>query len=358
MTKRTSTERLDDAVEALMKHPDRPHPAVDPRIAELLRVATDLRDLPSERFKARLEAELRLEARGVSSSTASANAGRPIVTAEDVRGRLADLAEGPKLVAHDLRAALDHLPEMSMRFLAPLNQATLGVSRFAKDSHWERHPAGDELLHILEGEAEVVTFTDEGLVRSRVDAGSLFVCPQGLWHRVRALSPVSMLFATPGEGTEHSRAKNPPTKRGPIHDPAGLRRRRPALVSHDLQAALRGLPELAITASTTAEEADAAVRPLATVDPCLFGVMRYCGLTPWERHPAGDELLHVLDGEVDVTVLTDDGRVEVNVPSGSIFVCPRGLWHRQLPRPSVTMLFGTPSETTEVSFAADPRLDI
>jgi quercetin dioxygenase-like cupin family protein len=357
MTKRSTTERLDDAVEALMKHPDRPHPAVDPRIAELLRVAADLRDLPSQRFKARLEAELLSEARSASSSSSSA--GQPLVTADDIGVRLAELAERPKLVAHDLRAALDQLPEMSMRFFAPLNQATLGVSRFAKDSHWERHPAGDELLHILEGEAEVVTFTADGLVHSRVNAGSLFICPQGLWHRVRALTPVSMLFATPGEGTEHSRAKSPPTKRGPVHDRAGRRsRHRPSLVSHDLQAALRDLPELTITASTTAEEADAAVRPLANVDPCLFGVMRYSGLTPWERHPAGDELLHVLDGEVEVTVLTDDGRVDVNVPSGSIFVCPRGLWHRQLPRPSVTILFGTPSETTEVSFAADPRLDV
>ena len=52
---------------------------------------------------------------------------------------------------------------------------------------------------------------------------------------------------------------------------------------------------------------------------------------------------------------TDGGSTRVTVPAGSIFVCPRGLWHRQLPRPYVTMLYGTPSQTTEVSWADDPR---
>ena len=37
--------------------------------------------------------------------------------------------------------------------------------------------------------------------------------------------------------------------------------------------------------------------------------MRFRGQTPWERHPAGDELLHVIEGAVEVTVLTDDGPV-------------------------------------------------
>jgi len=239
-----------------------------------------------------------------------------------------------------------------MRFLASLNRCTVGVSRFSEPSHWERHPAGDELLHVLEGEADVVTLTDGGPVRSTVRAGSIFICPRGLWHQVLPRSPLSMLFATPGEGTEHSDAKEPRRAgRGRV----GAGRRRPALVAHDLRAALSGLPELAIASSTTAEEADAAVRSITSLDQCTLGVMRYSGLTPWERHPDGDELLHVLEGEVDVTVLTDDGPAEVNVRAGSVFVCPRGLWHRQRPRPAVTMLFGTPVETEEVSWAEDPR---
>ena len=59
---------------------------------------------------------------------------------------------------------------------------------------------------------------------------------------------------------------------------------------------------------------------------------------------------------VDVTVLTESGERHVTVEAGSVFVCPKGLWHRQLPRPAVTMLFGTPTRHGEVSMADDPRV--
>jgi mannose-6-phosphate isomerase-like protein (cupin superfamily) len=159
-----------------------------------------------------------------------------------------------------------------------------------------------------------------------------------------------MFFATPGEGTIGSDAKVPPP------NPAAAKRGKVELVAHDLHRALSGLPELAISAQTTEEEADAATRSLTTLGPCTLGVMRYSGLTPWERHPDGDELLHVLEGAVDVTVLADDGPRQVSLHAGSVFVCPKGLWHRQLPRPSVTMLYGTPTKHGEASCADDPRV--
>ena len=345
MAKRRAIDELDDAVDALMAEPRAPSPHMNPRLVALLRIAADLRDLPSEAFKARLRAEL------LSRGGAPPGAGRPLVTEEDIRARLEELAGESGMVAHDLRAALGDLPEMTMRFLASLNRCTLGVTRFSEPSHWERHPAGDELLHVLEGEADVVTLTDGGPVRSTVRAGSIFICPRGLWHQVLPRSPVSMLFATPGEGTEHSDAKEPRrTGRSRASGPEAQ-----GLVAHDLRTALSGLAELAIASSTTAEEAAAAVRPIASLDQCTLGVMRYSGLTPWERHPDGDELLHPLEGEVDVTLLTDSGPTHVTVRAGSVFVCPRGLWHRQLPRPAVTMFFGTPTENEEVSWAEDPR---
>jgi quercetin dioxygenase-like cupin family protein len=32
-------------------------------------------------------------------------------------------------------------------------------------------------------------------------------------------------------------------------------------------------------------------------------------VSPWERHPTSDELLHVLEGEVEIILMTDDGPV-------------------------------------------------
>ena len=72
------------------------------------------------------------------------------------------------------------------------------------------------------------------------------------------------------------------------------------------------------------------------------------------RHPKADELLYVLDGEIDITVLTDNGPVHATVGAGSIFVVPQGLWHRPVARVAVTLLSATP-KPTEVSFAEDPR---
>jgi quercetin dioxygenase-like cupin family protein len=122
----------------------------------------------------------------------------------------------------------------------------------------------------------------------------------------------------------------------------------------DIRTALSNAPELKIGANTTAAEADAAFPQLASFNSGGIFVGRFSGRSPWERHPTEDELLHVLQGEVEVTVLTDADTITVTVPAGSIFVVPRGLWHRQLPKPVVTLLSATP-KPTEVSGAEDPR---
>lgn len=124
--------------------------------------------------------------------------------------------------------------------------------------------------------------------------------------------------------------------------------------AQDIQAALRGVPELRIGETTTAAQADAAFPMLAAFNDGGVYAGRFSGLTPWERHTSSDELVHVLEGKVEITLLADAGPETVTVSAGSIFVVPRGLWHRQLPRPSVLLLTVTP-RPTEVSFAEDPR---
>jgi quercetin dioxygenase-like cupin family protein len=123
-----------------------------------------------------------------------------------------------------------------------------------------------------------------------------------------------------------------------------------------LLAAFKGLPKLDVTPATTAAEADAALRVLAKFDQCIVGVIQFTGETPWERHP-GDELLYVVQGSVDVTVLLDEDAQHVTVREGSIFIVPAGRWHRQNPKPSVCLMFITPSQGTDASRSEDPRCD-
>jgi PhnB protein len=167
------------------------------------------------------------------------------------------------------------------------------------------------------------------------------------------------LYLTPSR-TEGSAAKDPRPKEEREKAGRGRKRSRGANVArleeHDLRAALREVPHLDITKDTTGADADAAVRNVAKVGNLTLGVMSYTGLTPWERHPDGDELLLALDGGLEVTVLTDDGPVRRKLRAGEAFVCRQGLWHRQLAEKSVSMLYGTPTATTEVSTADDPRV--
>jgi quercetin dioxygenase-like cupin family protein len=86
----------------------------------------------------------------------------------------------------------------------------------------------------------------------------------------------------------------------------------------------------------------------------LGAVLATIGADEINLSPAGDELLHVLEGELDLCVLAGEGRAELHLRAGSVFIVPRGLWHRSSPRGAVSMLFATPAEGGQESWADDP----
>ncbi len=96
-------------------------------------------------------------------------------------------------------------------------------------------------------------------------------------------------------------------------------------------------------------------RLLGSLDQATIMVTKFSGLAPWERHPGGDELILVLEGGGDITVLTDAGPVRSELRPGRLFVCPKGLWHRANADPGMTALYVTPLAGGEHSFADDPR---
>jgi hypothetical protein len=111
---------------------------------------------------------------------------------------------------------------------------------------------------------------------------------------------------------------------------------------HDIREALSRLP-------TTAEGAEAAFVKLAAFNHGGMFVERFSGPTPWERHSQGDEFVHVLDGEVGLTVFTEHEPVDMALRASSIFVVPQGLWHRQVARTgTATLLSATPTPTTSL----------
>ena len=121
--------------------------------------------------------------------------------------------------------------------------------------------------------------------------------------------------------------------------------------AHNLKAILAGIPAGEIT---TAEQDAAAFPRLASFDSGAVYVGRLAGQSPWECHPDADELLHILEGEVEVTLFRDYGPEIEIVSAGSVIVVPKGIWHRQLALPTVALLAVTPDNSL-ISFADDPR---
>ena len=95
-------------------------------------------------------------------------------------------------------------------------------------------------------------------------------------------------------------------------------------------------------------------RALASLDGMPLLVSRFDAHPKWEIHPQGDELLQVIEGELEVTLLTDD-RPTLVLAVGDVFVVPRDTWHSPVPRGTVTLLSTARYDGTRVSDLDDPR---
>jgi mannose-6-phosphate isomerase-like protein (cupin superfamily) len=70
-------------------------------------------------------------------------------------------------------------------------------------TNWEMHPAGDEILFMLEGKATFVLDLSAGLREVVLSAGRLLVIPKGVWHTAKVSEPARLLAITAGLGTQH-----------------------------------------------------------------------------------------------------------------------------------------------------------
>jgi mannose-6-phosphate isomerase-like protein (cupin superfamily) len=70
-------------------------------------------------------------------------------------------------------------------------------------TNWEMHPAGDEILFMLDGKATFILDLAEGLREIALSAGRLLVIPKGVWHTAKVSEPARLLAITAGSGTQH-----------------------------------------------------------------------------------------------------------------------------------------------------------
>lgn len=115
-----------------------------------------------------------------------------------------------------------------------------------------------------------------------------------------------------------------------------------------------GLGLLDLIANPEPAEEDTWMRVLAPFNECMIGMIRFQGETPWEIHP-DDELLHILEGSVDVTILAPEGEHKATLSAGQICIVPRKCWHKQNAKSPVSLMYVTSRDHNGHSEAADPR---
>ena len=94
----------------------------------------------------------------------------------------------------------EHLDEEYKEFAGHLL-----ISSYAFDEDWptwEVHPAGDEFVILVSGDADLVLAKDDGdeIVRL-TEPGTFAIVPKDTWHTAKIRSHSVMMFITPGEGT-------------------------------------------------------------------------------------------------------------------------------------------------------------
>ena len=108
------------------------------------------------------------------------------------------------------------------------------------------------------------------------------------------------------------------------------------------------------TPTTSEAEAEGVFARLADYRDGAIFAGGFDGHSQWERHRNGDEIVQILDGATDLTIMTEAGPEVVHLTGGMLAVVPQGCWHRFDAPDGVTLMTVTP-QPTDHSTAEDPR---
>ena len=111
----------------------------------------------------------------------------------------------PELLLDQLEASPEIYQKLDENYDQFRSHTLIAAHQFTEDwSTWEMHPHGDELVVLLSGQAVLLLRQeagDEPVVLNK--PGAFAIVPKGTWHTARISEATSMLFVTPGEGTEN-----------------------------------------------------------------------------------------------------------------------------------------------------------
>lgn len=111
----------------------------------------------------------------------------------------------PRLEATALEVHSNFFKELDQRADGFKGHLLMSAFTFETDwETWELHPAGDEVVVLLSGEATFVLDIPNGTQQvTLTETGSYVIVPRGVWHTAKTTVPTRMLFFTAGQGTQN-----------------------------------------------------------------------------------------------------------------------------------------------------------
>lgn len=107
--------------------------------------------------------------------------------------------------------------------------------------------------------------------------------------------------------------------------------------------------------SSEDERAGAFARIAPYRDGALF-TAKFSGLSAWERHPNGDEIVYIVDGLTTLRLITAEGRQSVSLRAGMMVIVPQNAWHQFEAPDGVCVMTATPQPTEHLRVdVEDPR---
>ncbi|ANN19088.1 cupin [Amycolatopsis orientalis] len=89
-------------------------------------------------------------------------------------------------------------------------------------------------------------------------------------------------------------------------------------------------------------------RIVAHVNDYDVRLAKVAGVHVWHVHENTDEFFHVLDGTLDIALREEAGERVVTLPRGSVFVVPRGTYHKPSSVDGASLLLFEPTGTLTV----------
>jgi mannose-6-phosphate isomerase-like protein (cupin superfamily) len=110
------------------------------------------------------------------------------------------------------------------------------------------------------------------------------------------------------------------------------------------------------TPTSSSEERKGAFKSLADYRDGRISSAKFAGISAWERHPKGDEIVQIVDGATTLYLLDDEGKQKIELTAGMFAIVPQNTWHQFVAPEGVCVMTVTPQPTEHLRIdVEDPR---